>query len=176
LNPIVKLAKTARAFNRIAQVVLRAFPVFAPVLITLSAVEKSAVTLINNIQKALLIGLRTTSLIGLLEGRKKLGATLQSYQRKTTSFLLISNQLVWINPRRELAVEATQPKAELTTYRLRPNFQEIQTLSIQWRYKLSTKAALLPFYRWQQVFTGNCSTTIEKEKPWKPILYGDKFS
>lgn len=114
----------------------------------------------------------------ILSKKEILKDQLEYYQQKTQSLMTLSNIKVDYKINFEYPVEIQNhfknPLRQI--YIVKTNVEEIERQTLTWSYNLSTHPSYFYWIHWSQNFNGQCSATLSKEKPWKPILSEDKHS
>ena len=175
LNKFVDLIKWGQFVAAVTAAISFIMPPLKPIFMAILKSTKNAKEALPRLQKAVLLSLESTMRGGLLMTQKKLSLLIRDYQRRTAGLLAISNS--WFVPRSsfQFSVEAEDPRAQLTKYRLKQKFEELQTLTLLWGYSLQTDSPLWRWASWKQSFRSSCSVTLERGPRWQPTLIADKF-
>lgn len=174
LNKVVQLVKRISTIAEFSRLLIIAFPFLAPLINGIVAATRSAAQTVRIIQKTILFKIQATMTLGLFETQAQLRTIINKYRPRVRQLATLEEPFVGMNPVVSLAVEAVSPRSKLTTYRLKNDFENKQSLKVQWRYHLKASQTFNAWTRWHQHFNGSCAATLRKEEPWNATLYEDK--
>jgi hypothetical protein len=169
LNPTIINLKLYSAYLKISIIMAAAnlpLQVLLQNLLTkLRIIEDSIV----KTQKLLILNMQRTISIGLSHTKINLQVAFNRYKwnlRNLTSLssLNIQNTKISIP-----AVEPTDKKDSLSTYKTMTDFERKQQLYISWNYNSLIESKFKTYVGLNKIFKGKCIFSIEERTPWKAI-------